>query len=416
MAELETVLFALAGDFTVRVGLPPKNRMDSYNTRAASFGKLNDASKVLFNPKGELYVVRGGDLYTGHMPSRAVEDWYSAAKRVGKGDWSKFKFLFFHPDGTLYGATHAGEFYKGPVPTNENVSWLYGQATMIGTYNWNRFDALFFDADGIMYGVTDTDKFLKRSPPTYPEDEWMSTSTTIGDGGWSRLTHFMGFSPDRMLWCVDKYNGNIYKGPPPTKKDTGYLKKAEQLGWDYNKFRVFCFTKDKTIQSMLSFEFLIDSGRITSESVEVVKKQIYDNRGSSTPLKHTFTFNKTMKETSEFTHAHGFNFEMGTELTFKNGIPGMAEGGTKITMKFSTTHNWSFTTTNETETSFSSSTEVELEGGKAIRVVASVKKAEMDVPYRARVRTLFGYETTIEGVWKGVSHYDLVVKQEDYSG
>ncbi|KAG8540248.1 hypothetical protein GDO81_019659, partial [Engystomops pustulosus] len=125
-------------------------------------------------------------------------------------------------------------------------------------------------------------------------------------------------------------------------------------------------------------------------------------------------FDKTVKISSSFTHEHGFTVKVGTEVSFTAGIPLIAESKTSIKIDTTTTHTWSFTKTNETEVRFSSSSDVEVPPGKAIRVVASVVKADLVVPYRARVRTIFGLETEVQGVWNGASLYNLKVTQKDY--
>uniref|UniRef100_A0A8C5QH09 Tachylectin 2 domain-containing protein n=1 Tax=Leptobrachium leishanense TaxID=445787 RepID=A0A8C5QH09_9ANUR len=400
-------------DYIAKAGLPPKNMQDNFDVRSTVLGKMNAVTKIVFNPAGDLYAVRGIELYRGSMPSSSNQDWFSTAKRVGKTDWDKYKCLFFDPQGVLYAATKNGELYKGPAPSNENVSWLYGEATKVGTGGWNLFDALFFDLKGIMYGVTDKDKLVMRSPPTKPDDDWLSSSTTIGTSGWRVLSHFIAVSPDHDLWCVDSRNGSIYKGPIPTKDDPTYQKKAVQLGWGYNAYPFMSFTLDKIMEGIVSFEFLPDVGKILSQNVEVVQSQIYNNKSSS-PLKHTFTFSKIMTETSTFSQEHGFTLAVGAEMTFKAGIPLIAEIGLTISVNVSTTHTWNFTKTNTTETTFSSSTDVEVPPMRCIRMMASVTKAEMNVPFTAVIRTRFGYTSTIKGTWKGATHYNLMVTQEDY--
>ncbi|CAH2299295.1 Hypothetical predicted protein [Pelobates cultripes] len=207
----DTLLFAVNGN-VARVGLPPNDPLDGFDARSKTVGKLNHVSKFAFNPEGVLFAVHSTELFAGAMPSDPNLDWFSNAKRVGKTNWDGLKFLFFDPNGILYAVTKKGEFYKGPASSSENVSWLYVQATKIGTGGWNEFDALFFDPKGILYAVTSDDKLVMRSPPTKPYDNWLGSSTTIGNGGWCILTHFMAFSPEFDLWCVDSKNGNIYKG------------------------------------------------------------------------------------------------------------------------------------------------------------------------------------------------------------
>ncbi|XP_053305229.1 uncharacterized protein LOC128467588 [Spea bombifrons] len=405
----ETIFFTVHNDDTIRAGPPPKQEMDNYFARAAQLGRFRGVSAIAFSPEGKLYAVRGEDLYVGPMPS-AGKDWFSVARRVGKVDWKNVKTLLFHPKGDLYVITKDGGLFKGPAPDNEYVSWLYGRATQIGR-KWNTLEAVFFDPEGMMYAVTSDDRFVKRSPPTSIDDNWTGTSVTIGHGNWRDLTHFMSFTPDGKLWCVQKDNGNIYYADPPVAGIGVYH--AKRVGWNYHINRLNAFTRDKTIQRMISLEFLPDLGKVISENLEVVQEKTYDNKRSSVPLKHSFSFTKTIKQSSEFSHEHGFTCEVGAEMTFKAGIPGIAEQGLKLTVNLSTTHTWSFTETNETEVSFSSSSDVEVPEGKAIRVIASVRKAEMEMPYRAKVRTLFGYETNIEGTWRGVAHFNLTVAQED---
>uniref|UniRef100_A0A8C5WCK9 Tachylectin 2 domain-containing protein n=1 Tax=Leptobrachium leishanense TaxID=445787 RepID=A0A8C5WCK9_9ANUR len=408
----DTILFAVRGS-SASAGLPPKNIKDSFFDRSTIVGKLSNVSKIVFNPHGELFAVRGKELYRGSMPSNVDQDWFSTAKRVGKTNWDKLKFLLFDPQGVLYAVTKDGELYKGPAPSNENVSWLYGEATKVAISAWNNFDNLFFDLKGNLYAVTNEDKLVMGSPPTNPDDRWFVSSTTVGKSGWRVLSHFMAVSPDEALWCVDSSNGNIYKGPIPTKDDTSYLDRAEKLGYSYNMYPLMSFTIDKTMLNIVSCEFLSELGKITSQTSEVVQTQIYVNKSSS-PLKHTFTFSKTLTEISTFSHDHGFTVAVGAETTFKAGFPFVAEAEYKISVNVSTTHNWNFKEENQTQTTFSSSTDVEVPAGCAIRMIASVTKGEMEVPYRMVIRTLFGYETTITGTWKGVNHYNLMVTQEDY--
>ncbi|XP_075040192.1 uncharacterized protein LOC142100085 [Mixophyes fleayi] len=406
----ESVMLAIQNDGTVKIGLLPINRQDSFYERAAIVGYLKNVSRIACSPDGELFCVRGTDLYRGPIPGNNV-DWFSVARRVGKSVWSTFKIIFFHPNGDLYGTTSDGHFYKGPKPDNENVSWPYKQATLIGEKHWNQFDALFFDPKGVLYAVTN-DKFVKADPPSAPMD-WLKSSTVVGGCDWFRMTHFMAFSSDGKLCCVAKDDGTLYRGSIP--EDGRYKDNADKLGSRYNMFPFLSFTVDKTIHNIISFSFLPEKGERVSETPEFIQEEIADNRKSSSVLKHNFTVDKTIKQSSTFTHEHGFTVLIGGELEFKAGIPCIAETGAKIKLDLSTTHKWSFTETNETSHSFSSTTAVELQPGKAIRMVASVVKAKINVPYRARVRTVCGFEAEIEGMWNGVSHYNMMVTQEDYN-
>uniref|UniRef100_A0A8C5Q1B5 Tachylectin 2 domain-containing protein n=1 Tax=Leptobrachium leishanense TaxID=445787 RepID=A0A8C5Q1B5_9ANUR len=347
------------------------------------------------------------------MPSEANQDWFSTAKRVGKSGWEKLKFLLFDPKGLLYVVTMEGKLYKGPAPCNENVPWLKWQATLVGTTGWNVFDSLFFDLKGTLYAVID-DKLVMRSPPTQPLNNWLSTNTTIGNGGWRILTHFMAVSPDGDLWCVNSSNGNLYKGPIPTNDDINYLEQAEILGIGYNMYPLMSFTVDKTMENIVSCEFLLDSSKILSKSTAVVQTQTYKNN-SSNLLRHNFSFVKTLTQTSTFSLERGFTVAFGADMSFAEGIPFVDETKDKISIDLSTIHNWNFIQENEIPTSFSFSTDVEVPFGHAVCMIASVTKGEIAVPYRMVIRTLFGYQTTIYGTWRGITYYNLLVTQDDYT-
>ncbi|XP_069832347.1 tachylectin-2-like [Dendropsophus ebraccatus] len=409
--DKDTLLLAFTQDYTVQIGLPPRHHQDSYSQRAITLGKIENVNAIACSPAGELFCIRSGDLYRGPMPSKKVLDWFTVARRVGRFDWTKVKLIFFSPNGDFYCTTHSGDFYKGPPPENENVPWFYDRATKIGRGNW-QFLALLFHPNGNLYGVINNKLYF--GPP--PTDEYCPWNSQEIEWGWERYTHFMGITNDDVLWCVDRHNGNLYKGFVPKPGQLFHYRiDAECVGWGYNNYRFLSFTKDRTITNIISFDFLVDEGEKLSETPEVLEEKLYDNRGSSTIMRHTYTINKTVRASSTFSHEHGFTFEAGLETSFKCGIPFVSEASTTIRLNMSTTHNWNLTKTNETETSFESSTNVELEPGKAIKVVSSVMKSEINIPYKAIARTMFGAEVEVRGKWFGVSHYNLTVKQVDFN-
>ncbi|KAM4048760.1 uncharacterized protein ACNLHF_002080 [Anomaloglossus baeobatrachus] len=347
------------------------------------------------------------------MPTKEGVDWFSTARRVGLHEWNQWKILCFHPNGELYGITHNGKFHKGPQPDNENLPWMYEQSTEIGGKDWNQCVTIFFHPNGDLFAVTSEDRIQESKPPTSQNFwDWNKTAMVFGRGGWLDLTYFMAFNTKEKLWSVQKWNGDMYSGI--MQNDGRYLYHADYLGNSYNQFRFLSLAKDKTIRNIISFKFLPELADRVSSSVEVIEERVYNNRKSRNALNHTFGFEKTLKSCSSFSQEHGFTIEVGASVTFKAGVPCIAEVEGTVNINASTTHNWSFMETNETEVKFSSSSEVEVPPGEAIRVVASVMKAELNVPYKVRVRTVFGFESEVEGMWKGATHYNLMVTQEDY--
>ncbi|XP_075429739.1 uncharacterized protein LOC142467694 [Ascaphus truei] len=408
-----TILFVVGQTNNCKVGLPPTAYLDDFNTRAIQVGKLDNVRLIAFSPDGKLYAVCGRELYAGPMPTDPSQNWLNEAKRVGKCDWDGFKLIFFHPNGMLYAVTHKGELFHGPSPSNEHKSWLFSEAKKIGAGGWNMFVALFFDQSGTLYGVT-KDRFVKRSPPSSTSEKWYQTSTTIGLGsGWSNLSHFMAFNPDGNLWCVSKDDGKIFTASPPTHAQDDWISRAKNLGVAYHNYKLMSFTTEKTIQRILDLEFLVDIGKIISLNTELVAEQVYDNTTSSVTLDATFTVNKSYEATSSFTQEHGLTFGFNAETTFQTGIPIIVAGSLNVGLEMSTTHNWCFTGSNTNKTDFSTQFHFRVAPGKAVRQTVLVQKAITDVPYRAKVCTLFGNETTMCGMWKGACYFNLHVKQVD---
>ncbi|XP_069832337.1 tachylectin-2-like [Dendropsophus ebraccatus] len=410
MADLDTLLLCVTKDYEIQVGLPPRHAQDSFKKRANFVGKVDQISNLACSPDGEVFCVRSGDLYRGPLTTEKDVDWFTVAERVGISEWDRVKCLVFHPDGDLYCTTNDGEMYKGPPPDNENVPWLYDRATRIAK-GWQEYLIWFFDPEGNMYGVVG-DSLYKGAPPTDENVKWKTTM--VGIQGWQRLTAFISFTKDNKLWAKDHYNGNFYRGDKQSSENASYLYSAECIGWKYDIYPFMFFTKDKTIRSIISFDFLVDEGSATSEKPEVVEKILYDNRSKYATLRHDYKIKKTVKNVSSFSHEHGFTFELGVETTFETGIPFLVEEQLTVSMNMSTTHNWNFETVNETETSFETGTTVELEPGNAVWVVSTVKQAQLNVPYKALVRTMFGSEVEIRGKWTGVSHFRIYCEQIDF--
>ncbi|XP_069832341.1 tachylectin-2-like [Dendropsophus ebraccatus] len=410
MADLETLLLCVTKDYEIQVGLPPRNHKDSFKKRANIVGKVDQIRNLACSPDGEIFCVRSGDLYRGPLPSKKDLDWFTVARRVGKADWDKAARLFFHPDGDLYCVTIRGELYRGPQPDNENKPWFYDQATKIGKKGWEYYFKLGFDPAGNLYSIYNN-RLYTGPPPTDKNPEFQKTM--LGVQGWSRLTGFLGVTKDNKLWAVDEHNGNIYRGDIPTPENLMYIYKADIVGFGFNNYRFLTFTKDKTIHSVISFEFLVEEGEVTSEKPHHLQTEDYANKDSNTPLRRTFTLSESVMDSSTFSHEHGFTFGVGMETTVTAGIPKVAEEKVKITMNMSTTNNWKLTETNETTISYESVTNVEVPPGKTVKVKSSVMKAQMNIPYKMIVRTIFGAEVEIRGTWKGVSHYNLSVIQED---
>jgi len=149
---------------------------------------LNTLGVPFFDPDGKLYFVKDDRLCT--MPSNSAESSQCSYTKVGTSGWSSFEFLFFDPEGILYGVEN-GKLHKRGPPTAADDNWL-ATSTLIGTAGWSDFQLLFFMSSGKLYGVFH-DKFYKGLPPNQSIDAytWMASSTLIGESGWSQFAMLM---------------------------------------------------------------------------------------------------------------------------------------------------------------------------------------------------------------------------------
>ena len=169
---------------------PPPSRLQPLSF----FGWLNNATRVctitdlsnlcpFFDPDGKLYLDWEDKLYT--VPSNSTLHLQDRVR-----GWCDFKFLFFDPEGILYGVEN-GKLHKRGPPTAPDDDWL-ATSTIIGTVGWSDFQFLFFMSSGELYGVYQ-DKFYKGSTPTQSIDAhtWLASSTLIGSSGWSQFKFLM---------------------------------------------------------------------------------------------------------------------------------------------------------------------------------------------------------------------------------
>ncbi|XP_068130215.1 tachylectin-2-like [Hyperolius riggenbachi] len=404
------LLFALFNS-EILVGLPPSNPSDNFHARSMKLGRMDSARLVAYSPDGLLYVVRGADLYRGPVPASFKQNWFDEAQQVGQNDWDQFKSIFFRPNGHLYAVTLFGKFYEGPPPTNKLETW---KAKKIGAVAWQTFSALFFDGNGILYAA-DESNLLKQEPPTSADEPWTQTSTIIGSGNWSSLSHLMAFDPNGNLWCVSKVGGRMYMGrrPPMMTNVNNWTQKVKSLGVDYNNYGSLMFIQDRTIQSITSLEFLAGRGRVLSASNEVVAERVYNNKGSSIDLETTYVVKKTYEVTSSFSLDDNFIFDAGGVAVVKGAVPVITSRSKAFEIDRSTTYTWDLTKTNTHKVELCKPFPSRVPPRKAVKETFVVQKAVVEVPYHANVTTHFNFTTTISGVWKGVSYFDLHVERVD---
>ncbi len=171
------------------------------------------------------------------------------------------------------------------------------------------------------------------------------------------------------------------------------------------------FNKSKTVTGILEFSWVIDAAKVVSTTPDLIAEQVFSNP-SPEPMDDSFTIEKVIESSSEFSHDHSFEFQMGVSTQFKAGIPFFAENKTAVDVTTGTKNTWSMGETNTTTQKYSHKVEIVVPPRSTIKRSAAVTKGMLDVPYRAKIRTAVGTEIWTEGIWSGVSTWNLVSKQE----
>ena len=163
------------------------------------------------------------------------------------------------------------------------------------------------------------------------------------------------------------------------------------------------------VAHICTLSFDIDEGDILSETPQFLKMETYDNRASRVDLNSNFEVSMEVAQVSSFTHAHSLT--IGADTTISARLPFF--GGTDITISTHFSTEVSLTTETMKTTSYSTSSEVSVPAGKGIVKEALVQRANLDVPWTARIINGLGAVSNIGGQWRGVNTYNFRVTQRD---
>jgi hypothetical protein len=242
----------------------------------------------------------------------------------------------------------------------------------------------------------------------------MNDDDLIGKGAMVVFLRAAGIRNDEQLKKMsteDQRNALIVENNMHSDKPIPYLqgqnnRELVQIGLDW-------FTKSRSIAAILEFYWNPDLGKVASTRPEIIASQNYNNLKSSVQLEDTFNISKEISNTSKFSQEHGFTFGIKASTEFEAGIPFAASTKSGIEVNTSTTSKWNIAEENTTKQLYSNSSPVHVPPGKAIKKVASVTSAKLDVPYRAKIRAEDGSIKWIEGTWNGASTLNLIVTQVD---
>lgn len=168
--------------------------------------------------------------------------------------------------------------------------------------------------------------------------------------------------------------------------------------------------ESREVEEVIEFHWDVNQAKVIATPPEVLETQLFTN-DSPDPETDTFRFTKKISNTSKFSHEHEIAVTVGVETTFNAGIPGLAKNETTVRVDASTRHTWNFGKEATTEQSYEYESTVRVPPHARIEKIASVTRAQLDVPYRAKVRLRDGSVEWLTGTWNGVSTVNLKVRQ-----
>ncbi|KAL8949159.1 MAG: hypothetical protein Q9222_004708 [Ikaeria aurantiellina] len=143
---------------------------------------------------------------------------------------------------------------------------------------------------------------------------------------------------------------------------------------------------------------------VMSIPAESTLTSIESGNHTGEPQKKTVVISKTIEEESSFESQLGFTLTIGTE--FKTGFPGIVDG--KVSTELSISTNFTWGSVHRSSTTWSDTIEINMLPNTNYRVVGKASRAVIDVPFTATLRSpVTGVTTTMEGVYKGVTHFDF---------
>ncbi len=162
----------------------------------------------------------------------------------------------------------------------------------------------------------------------------------------------------------------------------------------------------RQVVEICSLEFNTSQGRIVHSSPERLEAVTYLNTAVRASLKSTFTVLKHVTETSRFEYP---SLLLHPQATLSTKIPYYVDG--EILLSLSATATFGTTGATSVVKTYDHTSEVEVPPRTRIVKEASITRDDLEVPWRAVVKTGLGKLSHINGKWYGASTCDLRVTQ-----
>eukprot|EP01084_Bolivina_argentea_P172153 298218_1 len=165
---------------------------------------------------------------------------------------------------------------------------------------------------------------------------------------------------------------------------------------------------------MIEVKYDLDKAVKGVAKPDVLVSKTVNAKNSSSEQSGSFKNTQSVQTESYFEYKGGFKISVGVETEVKTGVPFVAEGKVKVSAGFETSHDFTKGNKDTITTSFEWDVEVKAPAGKIVRCNATIKKCTLDVPYIMIFQSKsVGTTFTSNGIWHGVSCYDLDLVYED---
>lgn len=164
--------------------------------------------------------------------------------------------------------------------------------------------------------------------------------------------------------------------------------------------------------AFLSLKYNVDEGTIFEPPAEVQMGSTQTIENDTDIEQSTqLTFKLETATTSTFTHTHGFEVKVGTEI--KAGIPFI--GAAKITVEGSTAHTWAWGSDFTEARHYETSVTAKAPPRSMIVGRAFISRSRIDVPYSIIIRSVSGrVEEHSHGIFRGVDYWDIRARYVQY--
>lgn len=215
-------------------------------------------------------------------------------------------------------------------------------------------------------------------------------------GSWFKLLHIAQASGGGAVVLM-KYNAELYASAVSVSDDSRVCRKLIlDEASEYSKIQLRGAILK---QEIYDIRYNIDKAQIQQLDPHVALNGTVVN-DLDHEQKKVLSYSYTKSEVGTWNHAVGA--ELGFETTFKAGVPFIAEGGGKISVSASYTHQWGKEV--GTSTTVTATAEVTVKGNSKAQVTILVKRGTLDVHFTYKRKVLYANGVREEKEEKGIYH------------